>query len=382
MAGLLGNIVKKASGNFPVPVGKQVDVDVPLEGQLLGGEIVPRQMTPDLLNTQDFIEGELVGGFPFGKAAIGAGGVGGVGLGLSGLMGEDGESGSEPSIVPAAGAPLTTDTGAEVPINIEALVEGTDMQIQQAGMSPLQLEQDIRSTIPESEQGWFDQMASEFDLITVGLSLLASNNGEDSFAANLGNALMAGRAASHKKKRLDLEDSRMQDKLDRQSRLDELEERRVKALEKDVDTKRLKAENDAIRATANANGISLGTPQQNQLDEVGDLATLITGEDDILQVSGRTANSTDRSIAGKIALAIELEEKKANARGNTLSQDDKIRLVQDGLSPHLKDTSIFGIPTGTAVDRESVQEAARSSAPNAEQAILQRIQELNARAGQ
>ena len=407
MAGLLGNVVR----GLPSPIRTDVVPEEALVGEILGGPIIPRGPQPIPLGGR-IIDGEVVGGGGVGRPNLGglppggagvpptgsvlppAGGGGNLGrntllgagagaLGLQALTDHSGVTvGGEPIDDPGVviGEMPQTDAGTELTGHQNALLDAADLLVQDSGKPQGQFEQELRDTVPEKDLPWFDRFAQEFDLLTIGMALLASNDGKRPMVANLGDALMAGRAAAHRKKRTDKEDLAAQAAAERQARMDALKEREVRAAERRVDVAAMKAENDALKAQAEASGISLGTPSGAQINEVADLTSIITGEDNFLKVRGKKANQTDKAWASRVAREIELAEKQANQRGQTLSTDQRQQIVANNMSGLVADTSIFGISTGVKFDRDAAQTAAQQGSQiGGQQQILQRIAELESK---
>ncbi len=394
MAGLLSNITK----NLPIVRNPNAIPEEELVGEIMGGPLVPRQNLP--VQGGQVIDGELIppggGGLlpppkgPGGSAgSIGEGPVpmkallaGGAALGATALddgVSVGGEGVSDPGVV--IGEPLTTDTGEAINPRQNALIDATDMLVKDSGKSSAEVEQQMRETVPKKDLDWFDKFAGEFDLLTIGMALLASNDGSRPMAQNIGDAMIAGRAAAFRKKRLAKEDKSKEAAAEAAKRKEARDERRVAAIERELDIKAMKARNEAISADAKANGINLGTPGQSQIDEVADLANIASGDEITLSVRGKKTNQTDRAWAASVAREIELAEKKANAAGQTLSTAQRQQIVTDNLSGLVKDSTLFGIPTGgQKFDREAAQQQAQQGGvSNSRQAILDRIGELQGR---
>jgi hypothetical protein len=148
----------------------------------------------------------------------------------------------------------------------------------------------------EQLSGW-DKFASEFDLMTVGMALLASNDGSGSVVTNLGQALMLGRQAA-----IDMEDR----DFDQTLALNELMEKQI-----ENDSKQNKRTQD-IRVADNNTGIA----QQN--------------------ADSRAAALGPAQLAANASM---LRAQQALIKGQKISDVDK-KAVIDGTSAYLKSQGV------------------------------------------
>ena len=129
-----------------------------------------------------------------------------------------------------AAANLTgLDVIAKQKVAQEAQVEAQEKQLVAASADMAQQSKVgmIQAGATKEDLSAWDKFTSEYDLATIGMALLASNDGSSTMASNLGKALMAGRQA----------------KLSgpEKARKEDLEERKVRATEKTAEAALLRA---------------------------------------------------------------------------------------------------------------------------------------------
>lgn len=231
----------------------------------------------------------------------------------------------------------TTDTGEAISKDAQAVLDASDILAAQSVPGDFssdqkqvqardKVTQDIRDTVPKKDLPWFDKFAQEFDLLTIGMALLASNDGSKPFAANVGNAMMAGRAAAHSKKRAGTTQLEKEASAERQGRLDALEERRVDLLEREIDIKAITASSKALKEESKLNGINLGSPTNTQLSEVATLFEQLTG---VPLRFGKDAQANEKKGAIQIAQKLKLEAIKAKNAGAVLTGEQRKNIVQN-----------------------------------------------------
>jgi hypothetical protein len=241
----------------------------------------------------------------------------------------------------AGGFSMLGDDEEEAPTS--PLKDASDVLKQQAadqkGVSVREVEEEAEDEIRKEldDPSFIDAFASEFDLTTLGLALLASNDGKSSLGVNLGKAMQAAREAVISKKKLARDEGR-------EDRKEKRAERGLDIEQQKGDIAALSEQRKAVLAAAAANGVKLSIPSASARDNVAALVEGFHGEEGLFKHKGRNANSTHVGALNEAARALELAEKVAQAQGRVLSESERMQIVVSSTSRYIKPDSFLGFP--------------------------------------
>jgi hypothetical protein len=167
------------------------------------------------------------------------------------------------------------------------------------------------------ETSIWETFNDNFDLTTVGLTLMATNGNGQNLAANLGLALQAGKASSATAKAREV--SRKDKDFSKK-----LQEERVAILREDLDIKRVSEERKMQAALAVREGITLSAPTKAEISEISDSLNLYYGSKGLLDVED---NQSARAKARQVAQNLQLEEGRANQLGRVLTPEQRQSII-------------------------------------------------------
>lgn len=267
-------------------------------------------------------------------------------------------------IVPNQGNPVTL-----------ALIENQKAQVaEQMGVPIEDAEADFISQIAattapvvttESEEGessGFDykKLNSQIDLMTVGLAILAGNDGSQSISQLLGNALNMGVQSAAGKKDL--------------ARKADLEERRVEALESGVVVDAFKAQSNAAALLNKAR--PSGIPSAAQRDAVGSVLSPMIGVD--LKTTGDDAEQDHIALATIVSGAALSQQA---ATGEVWDQNRLNSFITDWVSAN-QDVINERMFRGNTVDREGLAGVIQSGGGQMSSTEIQLEQQIQAKLDQ
>jgi hypothetical protein len=174
----------------------------------------------------------------------------------------------------------------------------------------------------EELSGW-DKFADEYDIATIGMALLASNDGKGTFSANFGKAMMAGKAA--KTNQAEKKEARADKKTAQQIAIE------------NARSTRMAAEARQFAAKASISGVPI--PAKNLTVEAG-LKTALNKRGSDLDYSDDKVSAWVTQVAGQAQQAMQMRE--ANTGYVGMSNDEIYQGLLDNSEALVPDTT-FGM---------------------------------------